>query len=53
VFAEDLDGQLTFDVKKFEKQITQILKSMELEETFHSKNGKHKGWKIASLTPRR
>lgn len=26
---------------------------MQLEETFHSKDGKHKGWKLASMTPRR
>lgn len=26
---------------------------MELEETFHSKDNKHKGWKLATVTPRR
>lgn len=52
VFAEDVKGQITFDVKNFIIQAKQVIQSMKLEETFHSKDNKHKGWKLASLTTR-
>lgn len=52
VFAEDVKGQITFDVNNFIAQAKQVIKSMKLEETFHSKDNRHKGWKLASLTAR-
>lgn len=52
-FSEDISGQITINLDSLRKQINQILSAMELEETFHSKDNKHKGWKLATVTPRR
>lgn len=52
IFAEQLDATIKIQFDSLEKQLNQILKSMQLDEIFHS-SGKHKGWVLRNATPRR
>lgn len=53
-FAEELDGSLRIDILNLQGQLKKIISEMNLEEVMHSSNPqKHKGWKIANLSPRK
>lgn len=51
-FAEGTDKKLTINIKEFQKQINSIYSHLKLEETFHT-SGKHKGYKLINLSPRK